>query len=220
MLHRSHRWTFLLCFLLAAAAVGCDAVDDDDDALSYEADLQTIAANYDDDVNGEAEFEIGDETFEADVDVQGVTAGIAHAQHIHAGSRCPTAADDANGDGYVDVIEGAAAYGLILVPLDQDLAVQAEDAQAFPEAGDDGAYDYEASADLGAMLNNLRADDPDEDDAVIKLGPGENLDLITRHVVVHGVDPSTELPSTVQSLGNLPSQATLPVACGELSLDE
>jgi hypothetical protein len=33
---------------------------------------------------------------------------------------------------------------------------------------------------------------------------------------VHGVDLSTPLPSTVQSLPGLPAQATLPIACGEI----
>ena len=40
------------------------------------------------------------------INVHAVTPMILHPQYIHAGTICPTASDDANGDGFVDVIEG------------------------------------------------------------------------------------------------------------------
>jgi len=51
---------------------------------------------------------------------------------------------------------------------------------------------------------------------VVKLD-GQPLNLAGRHVVLHGVDASTPLPSTVASLPGLPAYLTLPVACGEIS---
>ena len=50
------------------------------------------------------------------------------------------------------------------------------------------------------------------------LGADETLNLEGRHIVVHGVAADTELPSTVGTLGTLPAQVTLPVACGEIKL--
>jgi len=51
--------------------------------------------------------------------------------------------------------------------------------------------------------------------AVIKLN-GAPLALESRHVVLHGVDAATPLPSSVASLPGLPAYLTLPVACGEI----
>ena len=57
--------------------------------------------------------------------------------------------------------------------------------------------------------------DPDPADAVIKLN-GAPLALETWHVVLHGVDSATPLPSSVASLPGVPAYLTLPVACGEI----
>jgi len=115
----------------------------------------------------------------------------------------------------VDVIEGLPKYGPILVPLDSDLSSQA--AGTFPTASNGGTLHYHQSADLNAMLDDLHAVDPNTGDAVIKLQPGEALNLAGRHIVVHGVALSTPLPATTASLGTAPPQATLPVACGEIT---
>ena len=66
--------------------------------------------------------------------------------------------------------------------------------------GERGTYHYEASTSVSTLMQAL----------------GESLDLPARHVVIHGVDLDTPLPATVQSLGGLPAQITLPVACGEI----
>jgi hypothetical protein len=137
-----------------------------------------------------------------------------HAMHIHTGTTCPTAAADVNHDGFVDVIEGLPAYGPILVPLDSDLSTQA--AGTFPSANAAGNLNYHASTSLSAMLADLHAPDPNTSDAVVKLAPGEDLNLAMRHIVIHGVAASTALPSTVASLGTAPATATLPVACGPI----
>jgi hypothetical protein len=140
---------------------------------------------------------------------------MIHPQHVHAADRCPPASADVNHDGFVDVLEGVPFYGPILIPLDDDLASQA--AGAFPTAsGRRGVLDYHASTSFGALLADLNAPDPDPTDAVVKLG-GAPLALETRHVVLHGVDPSTPLPPTVASLPGVPAYLTLPVACGEIT---
>jgi hypothetical protein len=124
-----------------------------------------------------------------------------HAQHIHAADRCPPSSADVNGDGIVDVIEGVPFYGPILVPLDGDISNGTSEIPTFPFAmGDRGVYNYQASTTL----------------SVLEAALNEPLNLAARHVVIHGVDLATPLPETVQSLGGLPSQITLPVACGEI----
>lgn len=135
------------------------------------------------------------------IKVRGVAPGIAHAQHIHAGPACPDPTTDPNMDGVLDVLEGLPAYGPILVNLDSDLSSNA--AGMFPMANAFGRYTYSAHGSKAHVEAEIR----------------QALRLGTRHVVIHGVDPATPLPSTVGTLPGLPAHATLPVACGELVRD-
>lgn len=137
--------------------------------------------------------------------VDGVTPLTLHPQHIHAGTTCPTAAQDVNGDGFVDVIEGLPKYGPVLVSLDSTINTGASSDLDFPRSDANGAYTYSAEGS--------RQHIQDEIQTALKLG--------TRHVVIHGISPDANampLPSTVASLPGLPAWATLPVACGELHL--
>jgi len=156
---------------------------------------------------GKAYFRVVNGMLTAVVDVAGAEPaegafpdGI-HPQHIHASDRCPSASADTNGDGIVDVIEGLPFYGPILVPLDGNISNITSEIPSFPFAmGDRGTYRYEASTTL----------------SVLEAALNEPLNLPARHVVIHGVDLATALPSSVQSLPGLPAQITLPVACGEI----
>ena len=182
----------------------------------YMADLQPLNPHVGyRPVKGQARFQIVDGEFVAMQNATGAQPGMIHPQHIHAAQACPPPSADVNGDGFVDVIEGVPFYGPILVPLDSDLTTQA--AGAFPFVHNHGgALQYHQRTGLNGMLSDLNAPDPDPGDAVVKLG-GDPLDLPGRHVVLHGVALDTPLPATVASLGNLPAQLTLPIACGEIS---
>ncbi len=128
------------------------------------------------------------------MDARGLASGT-HAQHIHAGTACPTRANDTNGDRIVDLVEGVPVYGAVLISLDADLANLA--GGTFPEAsGRKGFLDYDALSSVAAL------------EAAI----GGPLHIETRHVVLHGVAADTNLPGTVQP----PNPALLPVACGEI----
>lgn len=217
--------------LLVLLVVGCDTGGVATDSASttaagptasahiaavYEAELRPLNPSVNGrGVTGRAVFTVGvDGDLTVEVDARGLAVesplGI-HAQHIHGGPECPTRADDANGDRIVDVIEGVPVYGPILVPLDGDLADLGSQVDSFPEAVSSngnpafGEIDYEATAAVSAL-----------DDALVQAGFDDGLALGSRHIVVHGVAASTELPESVQSLGGLPAQVTLPVACGEI----
>lgn len=135
------------------------------------------------------------------INAAGLTPRTLHPQHIHAGTTCPSAADDANGDGFVDVIEGLPKYGPILISLDRTLNSQAASLD-FPVSDASGAYHYSQSASKSHLQSELK----------------QALNLGSRHVVIHGIDPTDPLPASVQSLPGLPAWATLPVACGQLHL--
>ena len=152
--------------------------------------------------SGWAKLKVTGDDVSVKIKVRGVAPGITHAQHIHAGRACPAPATDPNNDGVLDVIEGLPAYGPILVNLDSDLSSNA--AGMFPMANAYGRYTYSAKGSKAHIEAEIQ----------------QALRLGTRHVVIHGVDPTTPLPTTVQSLPGLPAHATLPVACGELVRDD
>lgn len=147
----------------------------------------------------------------------GTPASITHVQHIHSLSACPTMARDVNADGFLDVVEGVPDYGPILIPLDGDLNSQAGGTATNPMANRSGVYSYSETASLARMLADLQAPDVDTTDVVIKLQPGEDLNLAGKHFVVHGVPASTNLPDSVASIHGLPGEATLPIACGTIT---
>jgi hypothetical protein len=46
---------------------------------------------------------------------------------------------------------------------------------------------------------------------------GQKLDLDRRVVFLHGVPATSRLKASVASLGPIPAQVTLPIACGEIT---
>ena len=168
-------------------------------AAVYRAELTPLN---DSDVRGMARFKVNAGQFTAMVNARGLAPRQVHAQHIHgftasgsAASTCPTAADDADGNGILSVGEGAPSYGGILVPLDGSLgtAEGLGEAATFPTADNDG----------GAVTYRQRI-------ATIDLGVNgdrsfEDLALGTHAVVLHGDFVSGE-----------GYRITLPVACGTI----
>ncbi len=143
-----------------------------------------------------------------DVQVKGAPAGIEHWQHFHGfkngqPATCPTAASDANHDGIVDLIETGPAAGTTMVPFIAHPASMDIPHGSYPVADASGAYHYH----VAVPVSELQA-------AFAKQFPGQKLDLDKRVVFIHGVPAATRLPASVQSLGPIPAQVTLPIACG------
>lgn len=159
---------------------------------------------------GEARFTIHGDSLTISVNVRGVPPGIMHMQHIHGftngnAASCPAADADVNHDGYVDLHETEAASGTTMVPLSGDPASMEIATDTYPKASAAGVYHYKETVSLKAL-----------EAAFAKQFPGQKLDLGRRVVYVHGVLPTTKLPSSVASLGTVPAQVTLPIACGKI----
>ncbi|MDT0632572.1 hypothetical protein RQM47_08810 [Rubrivirga sp. S365] len=209
-----------LAFPLLAALValpvlsGCDSNDDDE--TTY--DVQFTALN-NSGVTGTAELTMDDNDFTVEIDADDLDATV-HPQHIHgapggtvtAQAVCPTMADDANADGFVDVLEGLPRYGAILLPLDDDISTQAQNVSGFPTGT---SIDYSESTSVVALRSALVKDDSDTSDPIGTLGADGIVDLDDYVIVIHGTND--ELPASVGTLPGLPSQATLPVACGRIT---
>lgn len=125
----------------------------------------------------------------------GLEPNAPHPQHIHgfmenkANSTCPTSAADSNGDGLVDLVEGAPFYGPVLLPLYVPV-------DQFPVADANGMLTYERTFTLGET-------EFEEEGKLITradLSPLQN-----RAIVLHGMTVNGEYI------------ATLPVACGQIT---
>lgn len=159
---------------------------------------------------GRARFKIQGDKLTIDVRVHGAPPDTIHWQHIHGfkdgqQATCPTASADANHDGIVDLIETGATSGTTMVPLITNPVSMDIAHGTYPKANAHGSYHYHETVSLKAL-----------DAAFEKQFPGQQLDLAKRVVFIHGVPASTKLPSTVQSLGPIPAQVTIPIACGEI----
>ncbi|OUM45188.1 CHRD domain-containing protein [Arthrobacter sedimenti] len=132
-------------------------------------------------------------------------APYPHVQHIHGGAqgKCPTPADDANGDGILSTTEGAASYGGIQTTLTTSGATTPAEGLNLQLGGQGGSYTIQREITLDAATK-------------------ASLEAGTAVVVVHGLDPAT-VTSTPEAFNapsdlepSLPLGATSPALCGTL----
>jgi hypothetical protein len=133
---------------------------------------------------------------------------LTHWQHFHGfkdnrDASCATESADKNRDGIVDLIETEPASGTTMVPFIDDPVSMNVAEGAYPKASADGTYEYQQTVSVEALTA-----------AFSKAFDGAKLDLDRRVVLIHGT-PNT-LPKSVQSLGPIPAQVTLPIACGTI----
>lgn len=185
---------------------------------NYTATLAPINETVDNNQGrGLSTITVNDDVIRIRVAMAAVPGGITHMQAIQTGGSCPTATADLNSDTFVDVIEGVPSYGAVLIPLDGELASQNAGANGSPTSSALGVYDYDREASLSAMTTDLQAVDDMPNDSVVKLPPGEALNLAGKTIVVYGISNNVTLPGTVSSVDGMPSNATLPIACGVIT---
>ena len=126
-------------------------------------------------------------------------AKVTHLQNVHIGSRCPTAADDRNGDGLVDIEEAYAVVGKVLIPLDADINSAVDGEKIYPLGG---GFTYMETASLSKLESDVKA------------RTEQNLNLGGRVVLMHGVAGGTKMPATVATRDGMLMQASVPIACG------
>ena len=160
-----------------------------------------------------------------EVHASGLSPNAPHAQHIHYGNQalneCPTLAQDSNGDGRLNTVEGIPAYGPVVVSLNttgDTTPASFLDVTRFP-VSESGSYHY--SRDNIRITKVAGTGYP---------GPGgtgtakEIADSIREGegvVVIHGIDYNGngeyDFSRGVSELDpNLPAEATDPAACGIL----
>jgi hypothetical protein len=157
---------------------------------------------------GEARFTIEGDSLTISVKVKDAAPGLTHWQHFHGfkdnrDANCATQSADKNADGIIDLIETEPASGTTMVPFIDDPVSMNVAEGAYPKASSAGTYEYQRTVSLKAL-----------NAAFSKAFDGAKLDLDRRVVLIHGT-PNT-LPKSVASLGPIPAQVTLPIACGTI----
>lgn len=192
-------------FAGGTAAIGAEALGGGTDTHASLKSLNNSG------VRGNADVHVEGRRLNIDVDAFGLKRNLPHAQHIHFGQQarneCPTIRDDDNGDFRLNTTEGQPAYGGIRVSLTKrgDTSPASGLAVArFPTAPR-GEIHY----DRRTRTNDVRA---------IRRGEAA--------VVIHGVDYNNNGKYDFRSAGkseldpSLPAEATDPVACGVLRVQE
>lgn len=169
------------------------------------ADLQPVPLN-NAPGSGSAMIEVDGTTLHFTLAYQGLLADAPHAAHIHydddVRNACPTADDDADGDGFLSTTDGAPSYGGIRVSLTTEGDTSPDSGLAIDRfgVGDDVSYSRE-SVEI----------DQETADAILD---GEAV------VVVHGVDHDGSGAYDEGDRGasdldpSLPGEATDPALCG------
>jgi hypothetical protein len=195
--------------LFAVPAAAQEASPEHHSKAVYVAQLQPMNAKVTGHrTTGEARFTVKGDSLTVSVKVKGAAPGITHWQHFHGfkdnrDATCAPQAADKNRDGIVDLIETEPASGTTMVPFIDDPVSMNVAEGTYPKASADGAYEYQQTVSLEALTA-----------AFSKAFDGAKVDLDRRVVLIHGT-PNT-LPKSVQSLGPIPAQITLPIACGTI----
>jgi hypothetical protein len=201
--------------LMAAAAAGLPAVagaqtgQSDAVYVAHLAALNTTVTGLK--AAGEATFTINGDSLTIAVNASGVPKDIEHWQHFHGftdgrAAACPAHSADVNRDGIIDVVETGPAAGTTMVPFSGDPVSMDVPQGTYPKASATGTLQYRETVSLSAL-----------EAAFAKAFDGQKLDLDRRVVFLHGIPAATRLPASVASLGPIPAQVTLPIACGKIT---
>lgn len=195
-----------------AAEESQEIVEEATAEVVYEAQLSALNSEITgSETTGTARFVVNGNTVSVTIEVEGAPANVEHWQHFHGfangdDAQCPTADQDENGDGIIDLIETEAVAGTTMVPFNAAPAEMDIPTDTYPVADEEGNYSYEAEINLEDLAKVFG-----------EAFDGENIDLEKRVLFIHGVAEDTKLPESVQSLGPIPAQTTLPIACGKIN---
>lgn len=183
--------------------------------IHFTANLTTLN---DSGVTGTAYLTLNNNTLTVHIIASGLQTGVSHAQHIHGtfdadgnvtNATTPTVAgQDTNGDGYVELGEGQATYGPILVPLSLSPG-----SGTFPTTTD-GSIDYTQTFDLTA--------DATFTSPLARPGTTESdlMPLTDREIVLHGMNAPVDITDNALGLSFTMGEydPVFPVASGEIMM--
>lgn len=171
-------------------------------------------------VSGRAALTLDRNYLTVKIHATGLEADSLHPQHIHGrfsggtsgtpiDSVSPTLANDTDGDGFIEVAEGGAAYGPIILPLSSPPATSGA-TQVFPTAPG-GVINFRETYDL--TKNELFFDPVNK----LDFKGSDVLPLDLREIVLHGLTLGDgDGANGGEANGLAGYKAVLPVASGEI----
>ncbi len=147
---------------------------------------------------------LGDD-FTVSLEMAKVPRSRSITQRVFNG-RCPDAASDANGDGYIDLAEAIETLGHPIIDLDRNINTRTSGRGVFPVSDALGMYSYSQKGLLTRIREDVRK----------VLGPDAEISLGDSVVLIQGLPRSYTLPKTVASMDGKPAIETLPLACGRI----
>lgn len=200
------------CHVLALSAVlACLSAMPGEAAERYVAKLAPLnAEKIGTSASGTADLQVANGKLSISIELGGLVPGLMHLQHFHGfadgrDAACPTTKEDANGDGYIDLMETETVAGTTMLPFHKHPVTLEIPNDTYPVANSKGAASYTHSNSVGELEKALKE----------KL-KAPALDLAKRVIFVHGIASDAKLPELVKSLPGVPAQVTIPVACGKI----
>ncbi len=195
--------TFGAALLLPIGLGAASAADGDTNANLTPVALSGVSGS------GTAMVSVEGTTLTVTMQAMGLLADSPHAAHIHFGAdarhECPTAADDASGDGTLNTTEGGPAYGGIVVSLTKTGDTSPASGLAVDR------FDTAPGGNIAYQRGSIEVE-PAVAQAIVD---GQSV------VVVHGVDRDGDGAyggATMSDLDpSLPTEATDPALCGVLA---
>lgn len=181
--------------------------------VTYMAVLNSLNSKVAENVSGSFTLHKESDFVVADMRVSGSAANIIHSQNVHVGIACPTIEADTNQDGIIDIVEARQYVGGVIIPLDGDINNQYSLLGMFPVADNWGSYIYSQTASFERLLEDLRSEDENLNDDVVKLGSSP-LSLVGKAVIINGIGDDVILAQSVLTDAGLTANQSLPVACG------
>lgn len=180
----------------------------------YMAKFETLNGNVNGILPGSATLQRQNDEFRAYVRLFGGGPNVWHRQNIYMGGRCPTISDDTNGDQVIDIAEAKAVIGKILIPLDANLNSQFAGRNIYPVSDSSGSYFYEREASFNLLFNDLKAEDNDLSDNMMKIPAASGLEFEGMVVMIQGTSETAPVPVTAVGEDGRSAIQSLPIACG------
>jgi len=180
----------------------------------YQGRLKSLNPEISKYLNGSLNILIENNHFHANIRFSQGPNDSIHEQSLYEGERCPEKNDDLNGDNFIDLYEASKVIKGKLIPLDDDLSSQRMGSGIYPKSDTYGSYLWGRNVLLEDLISDLKDDDLNPFDDLIKLDKNEIFQLENLIIIIQGISKDIELPDTVFNGTNHNQHDTLPIACG------